>query len=109
MIARTWRGWTTRSDADAYVSYLKETGQPESLGTPGNRGFAILRRDDGDRTEFVTISLWDSWEAIEAFAGPGGQVVFYPEDDRFLIERESFVTHFEVASGKLSLDADEDA
>ena len=57
MIARTWRGWTSRSDADAYVAYLKETGQPHSLGTPGNRGFAILRRDDGDRTEIVTISL----------------------------------------------------
>ena len=108
MIARTWRGWTKRSEADAYVAYLRETGQPHSLRTPGNRGFAIFRRDDGERTEIVTLSLWDSFEAIETFAGKGGEVVFYPEDDRFLIEREPFVTHFDVASGQISFDSDRD-
>jgi heme-degrading monooxygenase HmoA len=29
----------------------------------------MLRRDDGDRTEFITLSLWDSVDAIRAFAG----------------------------------------
>ena len=81
--------------------------------TAGPFGFLLKRRSgppeqpdadrldtsDGDRTEFVTISLWDSFEAIEAFAGPGGEVVFYPEDDRFLIERESFITHSRSRAG----------
>ena len=37
--------------------------------------------------------------AIETFAGSHPeQAVFYPEDDRFLVERETVVSHFEVAA-----------
>jgi heme-degrading monooxygenase HmoA len=96
MIARIWRGWTSREDAEAYVRYMEETGAPDSLGTPGNRGFSVLHRPDGDREEFLTISLWDSLESIRAFAGEDvEQAVFYPEDDRYLVERELTVSHFE--------------
>lgn len=95
MIARIWRGWTSREDADAYVRYMEETGAPDSLGTPGNRGFSVLHRPDGDREEFLTISLWDSLESIHAFAGEDVErAVFYPEDDRYLVERELTVSHF---------------
>jgi heme-degrading monooxygenase HmoA len=58
--------------------------------TPGNRGAWMLRRDDGDRSEIVTFSLWESREHIKAFAGDDvEQAVFYPEDDRFLVEATS--------------------
>ena len=30
----------------------------------------ILRRDEGGRTEFVTLTFWDSIEAVRGFAGP---------------------------------------
>jgi heme-degrading monooxygenase HmoA len=98
VIARTWRGWTKPEDADAYLEYVEETGGRASRTTPGNRGFYVLRRDDDDRTEFVTMSLWKSREedAIRAFAGDDLEVVFYEDDDRFLIERETFVTHYEI-------------
>jgi heme-degrading monooxygenase HmoA len=69
VIARTWRGWTRREDADAYLDYVERTGGRASRATPGNLGFYILRRDEGDRTEFVTMSLWESLDAIRAFAG----------------------------------------
>ena len=69
MIARTWRGWTRAEDADAYVGYLLETGLRAYRETPGNRGAHLLRRDDGDRVEFVTLSFWDSLEAVKRFAG----------------------------------------
>jgi heme-degrading monooxygenase HmoA len=98
-VARTWRGWTRRSDADAYVAYLEQTGMPAYRQTPGNCGAWILRRDDGDRTEFVTLSFWESVDAIHGFAGDDISVaVFYPEDDAFLIERETSVQHYEIAS-----------
>ena len=65
--------------------------------TPGNRGAWILRRRDGDRVEFVTLSFWESMEAVEAFAGEHAETaVFYPEDDRFLVKREQTVDHFEL-------------
>jgi heme-degrading monooxygenase HmoA len=101
VIARIWRGWTTLEDADAYVEYLQETGAPGSLGTPGNRGFFILRRPAGDREEFVTISLWESLETVKGFAGEDVEkAVFYPEDDRYLVDREWTVAHFEWIEGQ---------
>jgi antibiotic biosynthesis monooxygenase (ABM) superfamily enzyme len=98
MIARVWRGWTAREDAEAYVEYIGETGLRESRGLPGNRGAMILRRDDGDRTEFQTVILWDDLDSIRAFAGDElERAVFFPEDDRFLVERDTHVVHYEVA------------
>jgi hypothetical protein len=59
----------------------------------------MLRRDDGDRSEIITFSLWDSQNSIRAFAGEDiEQAVFYPEDDRFLLERDLSVRHYEVVA-----------
>ena len=97
MIARTWRGATRAEDADAYLAYLHETGFAEYRGTPGNLGVLALRRVAGGRAEFLLLTLWESEEAIRRFAGDDpGRAVFYPEDERFLIERGEHVDHFEV-------------
>jgi heme-degrading monooxygenase HmoA len=97
MIARTWRGATRAADADPYVDYLHATGLKEYRDTPGNRGAFCFRRIVGDRAEFITLSLWESEAAITAFAGEDiGRAVYYPEDDRFLIERGPHVDHYEV-------------
>jgi heme-degrading monooxygenase HmoA len=97
VIARTWTGVVRRADADAYAGYIRDTGFAEYGRTAGNRGAWMLRRDDGDRTEFITLSLWDSVDAIKAFAGEDIEAaVLYPEDERYLIDGESRVTHYEV-------------
>ena len=99
MIARTWRGWTAAADADRYLDYLEETGLREYRATPGNRGVLTLRGTDGDRTEFLLVSFWESMDAVRQFAGAEPeQAVFYSEDDRFLVERETRVRHYEVVS-----------
>jgi heme-degrading monooxygenase HmoA len=97
MIARTWRGAVAKADADAYAEYVAATGLAGYTSTAGNRSAWILRRDVEDKTEFVTLSMWDSMDAIKAFAGEDPEVaVFYPEDDRFLVERDEFVSHYVV-------------
>lgn len=97
MIARIWRGVVRRDEAEAYVNYIVNTGMAEYRSTPGNQGAWMLRRDDGDRSEIVTFSLWDSRDSIRAFAGDDiDQAVFYPEDDHFLLERDLTVRHYEV-------------
>ncbi len=99
LIARIWRGTTPASKREAYLEYLHETGVKEYAATPGNRGVLVLTRDSEDRTEFTLVSLWESREAIEAFAGADiGRAVFYPEDDEYLVERELEVEHHEVAA-----------
>lgn len=99
MIVRRWRGAVARADADAYVAYVEETGIAAYAGTPGNRGAWLLRRDVGSLVEIVTLSVWESMDAIRAFAGDDAdRAVFYPEDDRWLVERDETVTHHDVAA-----------
>jgi heme-degrading monooxygenase HmoA len=84
MIARIWRGVVRLGDADEYAE------------TSGNRGAWMLRRDEGDRTEFFTLSLWENVDAIRAFAGDDIEAaVLYREDARYLVG-ESTVTHYQV-------------
>jgi heme-degrading monooxygenase HmoA len=97
MIARIWRGAVRAQDADAYATYIGGTGMAEYEQTPGNRGAWMLRRDVGELTEFVTFTLWDSLDAVKAFAGEDYETaVYYPEDDRFLVERGETCEHYEV-------------
>ena len=97
MIARSWRGATSAADADAYLEYLHQTGLADFRRTEGNRGALALRSIEGNRAEFVILSLWDSEDAIRRFAGEDiSKAVFYPEDERFLIDRDNYVSHYEV-------------
>ena len=97
MIARVWRGWTKAEDADAYTEFLESSGMSDSRSTAGNLGTIVLRRIDGDRAEFTTITLWESVEAAGGFSGTSDDTaVFYPEDDRFLVDREWTVVYHEV-------------
>ena len=97
MIARTWRGATRAEDEQAYVDYLEQTGMSAVRALPGNRGTIVLHRRAGDRAEFQTVLLFDSLDDVRAFAGDDlERAVFFPEDDRFLVDRELRVAHYEV-------------
>lgn len=98
MIARTWHGAVAADDADAYHEYLLETGIPDYRKTPGNRGVTVLRRREGEIVHFLLLTLWNSMDAIRAFAGEDVyRARYYPDDERYLIELEPTVTHYEVA------------
>ena len=99
MIVRTWRGWVRTDRAAAYVEYIDRTGLREYRETAGNLGAQMWTRDLGDgRTEVVTVSWWRTRADIEGFAGQDIDVaVFYPEDDDYLVDRETTVLHYEVA------------
>jgi heme-degrading monooxygenase HmoA len=97
LIARIWKGAVRKRDSDAYAHYMQDTGIAGYVSTPGNRGVWMLRRDVGEKTEFLMFTLWDSLDAVKAFAGPNyDTAVFYPEDDRYLVERDRATTHYLV-------------
>lgn len=101
MIVRCWRGATRAADADRYLDYLERTGLAAYRGTAGNHGALALRRIVDGRAEFLLVSLWDSMESVRRFAGDEPtRAVFYPEDDRYLVSRETEVTHFDLVSGE---------
>ncbi len=64
MIARIWHGWTAPEDADAYEQLLKTRVLPGIHRVKGYGGAWLLRRPSGGETEFITITLWESMEAI---------------------------------------------
>jgi heme-degrading monooxygenase HmoA len=104
MIVRIWRGWVATETRDDYVNYIVGTGLREYRETPGNLGAQMLTRDVGDgRTEVLTVSWWVSIESIRRFAGDDIELAkFYPQDEGYLIERETTVTHYDAASSELS-------
>lgn len=99
MIARLWRGWVRTELIEEYVDIVERTGMAGYRRTPGNRGAQLMTRDLGDgRTELITLSWWTSYDDIRAFAGEDIETAkYYPEDDAYLIDRETTVAHFEVA------------
>ena len=66
-IARIWRGRTRRDRADEYEAYNYEEGIKPLLEKA--LGVQSLREDIGEETEFVTISYWESVEAMSRFTG----------------------------------------
>ena len=97
MIARIWRGAVREEDGDAYAGYMRDTGVAGYAATPGNRGVWMLSRTAGDRREFLMFTLWESLESVKGFAGDDYETaVFYPQDDRFLVERELTAAHYSV-------------
>src|SRR6201987_232917 len=98
MSARIWRGITLKEKADDYLAYLQETGLRVYAKTSGNRGVTILRRNQGEHCEIMLISLWESMDAVRAFAGENPErSVYYPEDEQYLLQMEPLVRHYEVA------------
>jgi heme-degrading monooxygenase HmoA len=101
VIARLWRGATRAEDAESYLAYLRETGLEEYAATPGNLGVMAFRRVRDGQAEFLLVSLWESEDAIRAFAGDRpDRAVFYPEDDRYLVAKEDHVQHYDCVHGE---------
>ena len=97
MIARIWHGVTAAEKAEEYLDYLNETGVPDYRATEGNRGVYVLRKIEGDRAHFLTVSFWGSIEEIKRFAGPDPErAKYYPKDEKFLLDFEPTVGHYEV-------------
>lgn len=85
VVARIWRGRTRRERADEYQAYSLEAGIRPLMEKA--LGVEYLREDRGDETEFVTISWWESVEAMSRFAGVDPTRIHHlPRDEEFLIE-----------------------
>jgi heme-degrading monooxygenase HmoA len=98
MIARIWTGATRTRDAAAYQEYMDRVAMPGYADVAGNRMVLMLRQDrDDDRSGFTMITLWEDLEAVRLFTGPQTETaVFYPEDERFLVERDPIARHHVV-------------
>lgn len=84
-IVRIWRGRTRRDRADEYEAYNFEAGIKPLIGIA--MGVQTLREDREHETEFMTISYWESFEAMSEFTGADpAQIHHLDRDAEFLIE-----------------------
>jgi heme-degrading monooxygenase HmoA len=104
IILRRWSSRIRSSDEQDYVRYIAGTGLEDYCAVPGNLGCQMLLRALGDgTTEVTTLSWWSSMEAIHGFAGEDIEVArYYPEDDKFLLEKPERVEHHVVKASDLS-------
>jgi heme-degrading monooxygenase HmoA len=103
MIARLWRGVAIADNADAYQRHATGTVFPALRKIAGHRGAYLLKRTTGAHTEFLALTLWDSLDAIRAFAGTDPETaVVEPEARAVLAEFDDFARHYEVASDEVS-------
>ena len=97
MIARVRKGWTKAENSDAYEKLLRDTVYPELKTIEGYIGGYILRHDNREESEFVTMNLFESIEAVKKFAGSDYDVpVFEPEARRLLSKVEPIAHHYDV-------------
>jgi heme-degrading monooxygenase HmoA len=97
MIVRMWHGRVPTSKADAYCAFTNVRAIPDYRSVPGNLSVHVLERREGEVTHFITLTFWESLDAIRAFAGEDvEQAKNYPEDADYLLEYEPRVVHYEV-------------
>ena len=98
-IARIWRGRTPRAKADEYQRYNYQHG----IKPLEQKALAVqmLREDRDAETEFITISYWESVEAMTRFAGPDPRRIHHlPRDNEFLIEMPKSVQVLAITSSQ---------
>ena len=100
MIGRVWRGWADAEGAAAYEAHFRDEVQGTLAAVPGCRGGYLLRREDVQGVEVVTLTLFDSLDAVRAFAGEGYEkAVVAPGAQAALRDYERTVRHYEVVAG----------
>jgi antibiotic biosynthesis monooxygenase (ABM) superfamily enzyme len=97
VIARLWHGWTAPQNADAYEDFLRTKMFPSIHRVPGYLGADLLRREDGEEIAFVTITRFESLDAVRAFAGENYEQAVVEHEARELLSRfDASSEHYEV-------------
>jgi heme-degrading monooxygenase HmoA len=99
MISRIWHGWTTPENADTYESLLKSEifYSIKNREIAGYKGIHLLRRDQSNEVEFITIMWFDDLDAVRSFAGEDYEVAVVPKKAQAVLSRfDARSQHYEV-------------
>lgn len=102
-IKRIWHGWTTRDNADKYQTVLLNEVIPgiEAKRIPGFQRIEVLRKDNGEEIEFVTIMTFDSLQNVKDFQGEDYTRCYVPEIAQAVLKRwDSHSTHYDAVESR---------
>lgn len=96
MIARLWHGWTKPENAEAYENLLRTQILPGIHRVIGYKGAWLMRLEAGSETEFITLTFWESWDAVREFAGASQTHSVVPEEaQRLLCRFDDKAVHYD--------------
>ncbi len=97
MIARIWHGKIKVEDFDEYSEFMKSKAIPDYKKTKGFVKLTFLRNIKDNVGHVTLITFWENIDVIKNFAGDDFEKAkYYPEDEKFLLDFEEKVIHYEV-------------
>lgn len=98
MIVRLWSARTTKAQSKDYLRHFQESVLPALRKYDGYASSSVLARPKDKEIEILVLTVWDSFTAIDAFAGPDREAaVVAPEAAALLTDYDRRVRHFEVS------------
>jgi heme-degrading monooxygenase HmoA len=98
MIARIWRGWAPRAQADDYQRHYETEVSDHLKAVSGFRGAQLLRRDEGAEVAFTSITWFADLAAVRGFAGDDYEQALVEDAGRAALSRwDERVSHHELA------------
>ena len=92
-----WHGRVPIAKADYYQQVMIDRAAPDYGSVDGLLKLYFQRRDEGTVAHFLLVTIWESMEAIKKFAGAQPELAkYYTEDEDFLLEKEEYVTMYDV-------------
>jgi len=98
MIARLWSARTTSTLSARYMEHFWQSVAPVLRKVKGYQSASVLVRSHGDHVEILVITVWESYQAVDAFAGPNRETaVVASEAAALLTDYDRRVRHYEIA------------
>ncbi len=96
-IMRLWHGEVAIEKADEYERFTIERAAPDYGSVEGLIKLYFQRKNEEKTAHFLLVTLWDSIDSVKKFAGDNPEIAkYYPEDDNFLLEKEEYVSMYDV-------------
>jgi heme-degrading monooxygenase HmoA len=98
MIARLWSAQTTPALSDSYLQHFEHAVRPELQRVTGFLGATVCTRRLPAIVEILVTTYWESFAAIDAFAGAAREsAVVAAQAAALLTDFDKGVRHYEVA------------
>jgi heme-degrading monooxygenase HmoA len=98
MIARLWSARATTAQSTRYLEHFWQSVLPSLRTFEGYVSSSVLVRAHRDTVEILVTTVWQSLEAIDAFAGSDRETaVVSSEAAALLTDYDRRVRHYEVA------------
>jgi heme-degrading monooxygenase HmoA len=97
MIARFWTAKIAQAHARIYTDHLRSQVLATLRKIDGYIGTKLLEREISEGVEIVVITLWQSLDAVRAFAGPDLEKAVVSDDVVSLfLQYDQRVRHYKV-------------